>query len=97
MIAFLAKLSPALAQAFTFNITADTGTSVTWTRRYTPGWAIFLAILGLIFLLLGLLFLLVKRENVLVTSLSERDDDRATCCVPETLVEQALAQRGERI
>lgn len=32
-------------------------------RRYTPGWAIALAVVGLIVFLLGLLFLLVKSEE----------------------------------
>lgn len=32
-------------------------------RRVTPGWAIFLAIVGLLVFLLGLLFLLVKRDE----------------------------------
>ncbi|MFC4223213.1 hypothetical protein [Lysinibacter cavernae] len=36
----------------------------TRSERYTPGWAIALAIIGFFFLLLGLLFLLVKEERV---------------------------------
>lgn len=39
-------------------------TDQTRSERYTPGWAITLAIIGFFFFLLGLLFLLVKEERV---------------------------------
>ena len=70
----LTDLSPALANSFGFTVTADAGTSITWTRRFTPGWAIALAVVGLLVFLLGLLFLLVRRENVLVASLAPRGE-----------------------
>jgi hypothetical protein len=57
-----------LAMNWNYKVTADTGTSVTFTRRYTPTWAIVLAIIGLLVFLLGLLFLLVKSEDVLIFS-----------------------------
>jgi hypothetical protein len=49
--------------------TAGTG-SIIMTRRYTPNWAIVLAILGIIFALIGLLFLLVKKTETITITLS---------------------------
>lgn len=37
---------------------------LSYTTRYTPTWAIVLAIIGFFFLLIGLLFLLVKEDRV---------------------------------
>lgn len=39
-------------------------TDATRTERYTPTWAIVLAILGALFFLLGLLFLLVRETRI---------------------------------
>ncbi len=70
----LTSLTPVLGRSYGYRITADTGTSVAWTRRYTPTWAIVLAIIGALIFLLGLLFLLVKDEDVLVASLQPYGD-----------------------
>jgi hypothetical protein len=56
------------AQGYTVT-TAGTG-SIVMTRRYTPTWAIFLAVVGLLFFLLGLLFLLVKNYETVTITLS---------------------------
>ena len=48
-------------------------------HRRIPGWAIVLAIIGLLFFLLGLLFLLVKEEEV--TMVMGRDDPEVGGCV----------------
>jgi Protein of unknown function (DUF2510) len=64
----LTETSQWLATSWRYKVTADAGTSITFTRRYTPTWAVVLAILGVLFFLLGLLFLLVKEEDTLVFS-----------------------------
>jgi hypothetical protein len=69
----LTQLSPALAR-HGLKLTGDTGTAVTWTRRYTPTWAIVCAIIGFLIVLLGLLFLLVKDTDTLVASLQPSGD-----------------------
>ena len=69
----LGEVAPALANLWKYRVTGDTGTSITFTRKYTPTWAVVLAILGLLFFLLGLLFLLVKTQEVLVLSLTPEE------------------------
>jgi hypothetical protein len=51
------------------------------TRRYTPGWAVTLGILGLIFFLLGLLFFLVKKTETLTISISPRGETSSTVVI----------------
>jgi hypothetical protein len=60
------------AQGYTVT-TAGTG-SIVMTRRYTPTWAILLAVIGLLFFLLGLLFLLAKNYETLTITLSPNAD-----------------------
>lgn len=43
--------------------------SLVLTRKYTPTWAVVLAIIGLLIFLLGLLFLLVRNTETLTVSL----------------------------
>jgi hypothetical protein len=74
-------------QAITFTIGSLKGLRAEQTmpgtlrivHRRTPGWAIALAIIGLLVFLLGLLFLLVKEEEV--TMVSGRDDQEHGGCV----------------
>jgi hypothetical protein len=52
--------------------------SIVVIRRYTPGWAIVLGILGLFLFLLGLLFFLVKNTQSLTISISSRAEGGCT-------------------
>jgi len=54
---------------------------IIFVRRYRPGWAITLAIIGLIFFLLGLLFLLVKKEEVLTVTITPREPGKCLVAV----------------
>jgi len=64
----LTETSRLLATSWNYKVTADAGSSITFTRRYTPTWAVVLAIIGFFFFLLGLLFLLVKEQDTLIFS-----------------------------
>jgi hypothetical protein len=55
------------AQGYTANMGGKG--SLVLTRRYTPTWAIVLAIIGLLVFLLGMLFLLVKKTETVSVSL----------------------------
>ena len=52
--------------------------SIVVIRRYTPGWAIVVGIVGLLFFLLGLLFFLVKNTDSLTISISPRGESGCT-------------------
>jgi hypothetical protein len=70
----VSEISVPLASRWKYKVTGDTGANITFTRRYTPTWAIVLAIIGFFIFLLGLLFLLVKDQNVLIFSLSSEGE-----------------------
>jgi hypothetical protein len=50
---------------------SQAGNTLILTRKYTPTWAIVLAILGALFFLVGLLLLLVKNTETLTISLAQ--------------------------
>ena len=91
----LTETSHWLSTSWGYKVTADTGSSITFTRRYIPTWAVVLAIVGALFFLLGLLFLLVKNEDVLIFSFAP-EGERARITVNGTgppRVAVALAER----
>ena len=65
--------------------------SIVVIRRYTPGWAIVAAILGLVFFLLGLLFLLVKKTQSLTISISSRGEGSCTVMVAGEAQESVIS------
>ena len=74
----LTDVTPAMAR-MKFSPTVQTDQTFTYTRKYRPGWATALAIIGLIVFLLGLLFLLVKdTETVQVSLTTEGKKTRVT-------------------
>jgi len=74
----VAATPESLAQAFFaaasgssgYQVTAAGAGSIVLTRRYTPGWAIAVAIIGALFALLGLLALLVKDTETLAITIT---------------------------
>ncbi|MGH2595792.1 MAG: hypothetical protein ACRDH7_07490 [Actinomycetota bacterium] len=48
-----------------------TGNTIRIEHRYTPGWAILMGIVGLIFFLLGVLFFFVHTTDVLTVTATE--------------------------
>lgn len=66
----LSELGPVLAKAG-YTATASSAESVTFTRRYLPGWAI---VVGILTLPIGILILaLVRKTNILVVDLGAQD------------------------
>ena len=74
----LTDVTPAMTR-MKFSPAAQTDQTFTYTRKYRPGWATALAIIGLVVFLLGLLFLLVKdTETVQVSLTAEGRNTRVT-------------------
>ncbi len=54
-------------------MTSAGGNTLILTRRYTPTWAIVLAIVGLLLFFVGLLLLLVKETETVTIALTETE------------------------
>ena len=74
----LTDVTPAMTR-MRFSPAGQTDQTFTYTRKYRPGWATALAIVGILVFLLGLLFLLVKdTETVQVSLTAEGSSTRVT-------------------
>ena len=68
------QLAAATAGASGYTVSSAGATTLILTRKYTPTWAIVVAIIGLLFFLVGLLALLVKTTETLTIAAAATGD-----------------------
>lgn len=65
------RITNALAQQAAYRVNAQPGLIVL-TRRYRPGWATFLGVVGLLVFLVGVVFFFYKQTEALTITISPR-------------------------
>jgi hypothetical protein len=63
----------AAATVHGYQVTSAGGNTLILSRRFTPTWAVIVAVIGILFFLIGLLALLVKETETLTVTLTESD------------------------